>query len=240
MIPVNNILTTYTLTLPSTSEKIKYRPFIEKERKHMLMAIEADSREDSLAAIKSVVSACCENIKVDTLTLFDIEYIFIQLRAKSIGEIVKLNFKCNNITGDLVTDKCGNIMHPEVDISTATVEGLKTDLKIKLSPTFGVKMKYPTLSLFDHIDDVNSPNHIYQLIASCIDFIWDGENIYYTKDYPFQDSLDFIMNLTHKQFMKLEEFFLEIPTVKKTFIHVCPKCKYEHTNTIEGYQSFFI
>lgn len=238
MIPITNAITTYTLKLPSTGKVIEYRPFIEKERKQMLMAIESHNKNDTLAAIKNIAKSCCLNgIDLNTITLFDIEYIFIHLRAKSIGEIVKLNFQCNNVVDN---KSCNNIMHPEVDITTTVVEGLKEDLKIKFTPKFGVKMKYPTLAVFDNISDVEESDYTYKLIASCIDYIWDGENIYYTKDYPFEDALDFIMKLTHNQYIKLEEFFLDIPTVKKTFNHICPKCKYEHTSTIEGYQSFFI
>src|SRR5271167_3119089 len=142
MIPIHNDMPTYTLTLPSTGKTIEYRPFVEKERKLLLMALETNDKIDILKAIKAIIHACCFNTKVESLALFDIEYIFLHLRAKSIGEIMKLNFKCNHISLEHPNSgniPCNNIMHPEVDLTTVIVEGLTHDLKIKFNELFGVK-----------------------------------------------------------------------------------------------------
>jgi hypothetical protein len=236
-IPIQNTPPTYPLTIPSSKKKIRYRPFLEIEKKALLMALESKDSHDILEAIKRVITNCCENIDLDKLALFDIEYIFLHLRAKSIGEIVKLNYRCNNIVDD---KPCGRVMHPEIDITTAIVEGLKDDTKIKLTPKIGVKMKYPTLDLLENLTNVSQIDYVYELIMASIDFIWDGDNIYYAKDYPHEDLMDFLMSLLHDQFKKLEEFVSEIPTVKKTFDVKCTKCGFDHQLTIEGYQRFFI
>lgn len=237
MIPVSNVIPTYPLILPSTGKKLQYRPFIEKERKIMLMALAANNKEDTLEAIKKVIVACCPDINMDTITLFDIEYIFIQLRAKSVGEIMKLKFICHSKFGNA---ECGRVMQPEVDITTAEVVNLRKDLKIPLSPYIGVKMKYPGLGYLENIQEVEKSDYIYALIANSIEFIWEKENIYYVKDYTSDDLMEFIMHLTHDQFKKLEDFVSEIPTVQKIVHHKCDRCGFEHVIKLEGYQSFFI
>ena len=237
MLPINMQLPTYELTLPSNGKKISYRPFVEYERKLLLMAVETKEKKEYLIAIKKIIESCCENVNPENLAIFDLEYIFIHLRAKSIGEIVKLNFRCDNVVEG---KSCGKIMNPEVDLTKVEVEGVRKDLKIKLTPTFGVKMKYPSIEAINISYDITSRNYLYEIILNSIDFIWENENIYYTKDYDKSDILDFIMKLTHDQFTKLEEFIGEMPILRKVLIHKCPKCSFEHTITLEGYQSFFI
>lgn len=237
MIPIKTMYSTYKLKLPSTGKEINYRPFIEKERKLLLLATEANDEKETLNAIKSIISTCCENVNPETIPLFDIEYIFLQLRAKSIGEIIKLNFKCHNEVENKI---CGNVMKHEVDLNTVKVVGLKSDLKIKFDANIGLKMKYPCLSAIDNNIDKNSREYVYNILANSIEFIWEGENIYYIKDYSNEDTMEFIMNLTPKQFGMLEEFIEELPYVNHEFDHNCEKCGFLHKITLEGYQSFFI
>lgn len=228
---------TYTLILPSNNKKITYRPFIEKERKILLMALETKDKNEYLEAIKKIIITCCDSLNPDILPLFDIEYIFLQLRAKSIGEIIKLNFRCDNIING---QHCGKIMHPEIDITNIQVEGMMSNTKITLTPTIGVKMQYPSLNAVNSEYETTSREYFYDVLSKSIEFIWEGNNIYYSKDYPPEDILDFLTKLTPEQFKKLEDFISQIPILRKEFTHNCEKCKFEHHITLEGYQSFFI
>jgi hypothetical protein len=227
----------YNITLPSSGKKVSFRPFLEKERKVLLMAYESNNDKDILDAIVNIIKGCVQSeINVNDLSVVDVEYFFLQLRAKSMGEIVKLNYKCNNeVAGKL----CGNIMTTEVDISQVDIGPSPISSLIKLSPTLSVQMKHPnfivTQKLVQHDKD-----YIYKLVASAIDFVANDKSVLHAKDYPIDDMVEFILGLTPGQFAKLEEYVHNLPVLKKQFSCTCKSCGYVHDITIEGYQSFFL
>lgn len=227
----------FSLTLPDSQKKIEFRPFLEKERKLLLMSLESKVESDIERTVKELIRSCCltPDINVDKMAIIDIEYFFLHLRARSIGEILDLTFECNNITEK---GRCGASFQLNVDINDIKVENLnQKDKKIQLTPTIGVKMNYPHLMTTEKgIDDVE---FLYDVVVACIDYVYDGENIYLAKDYKPEDLYFFVTNLTTDQFKKLESFITNPPTLKKQIPHKCNKCGFEHKITLEGLQSFF-
>lgn len=239
MIPIksNSIYPEYTLEIPSSGKTLTYRPFIEKERKILLIAAESDAKDEILQAIKNILIACCDNIDVNSLTIFDVEYIFLQLRAKSIGETSNLNFRCDNVVEG---KSCNNIMKIEVDLSKIKVENISKENKIKFTDYFGLKMKYPTIDIIKSKYSEKERDYFYYIASKCIEFIYENENIYYMKDYSEEDQIEFIQSLTFNQIEKIEQYVENLPSLKKVIKKRCDKCQYEHEITLEGYQSFFI
>ncbi len=219
-----NIITQpkYTITLPSNKKGVSFRPFLESERKILLMAAESTDELDMVNAVKQVITHCSlTDLDVNKLPIIDIEYFFLQLRAKSIGEIIPMTFKCENVTEE--TGKaCGNIMKMDVNITNLDVINLKTDTKIMITPTVAVKLNYP--SLIETDTPVTSIDYLYELLASCIEYIADAENIYQAKDYSIQDLVHFLLNLTPEQFKKLENFISDTPSLTKSIPIKCSKC----------------
>lgn len=226
---------TYELTVPSTKEKIKYRPFLVKEEKALMLAHQSEDTTAMLDTLKGVIKACTlDKLNVDKLAMFDIEYIFLQLRAKSVGEISELNFTCKQCNDPKARMK--------VDIDLTKIEVTFNDdhtADIQLFEDVGVKMKYPSLQIMNKLKATDDVNAVFDIIIECIDCIYDNENVYAAADQSKQELTDFINNLTQEQFTKLQKFFETMPKLEKTIEFDCPVCKYHHTQTIQGLDGFF-
>ncbi len=217
-----------TCKLPSNGKIIKFRPFLEKERKLLLMVAENkdDNLKDVLDVIKQIATNCIiDKIDINNLAIIDLEYIFLQLRSKSMGEIVPRSFICNN-------NNCNNMMKIDLDLTQVEVTNLDINKVIKISPTISIKMKFPTILSEEFVDD-------YDAITGCIEYVASSEQIYYAKDYNKDDLRDFITHLSLDQFHMLEEFFNNVPVLTTTLKHTCKKCGFNHEIIIEGLQSFF-
>jgi hypothetical protein len=235
----------YEITLPLLQKKVKIRPFRVKEEKILLMAMESEDDAAVLLAIKQIVNNCCvDDMDVDSLPVLDLEYMFLQLRARSIGEIIDLQYRCNNdVDNEGETKKCNNIIKLSfnaLEVEPQTEEGHKKE--IQLTPKLGVVMKYPDFKLVNKIS--NSPNLsdtdvIAKTISGCIDYIFDNDSIYYAKDASEAELIDFVDSLTREQFEKIQEFFDTVPKMKKNLTFKCSKCGYEEELVLEGIQSFF-
>ena len=228
---------TYELVVPSTDEKIKYRPFLVKEEKILLIAMESGKSEDMLQSVKDIVDECTFNkLKLGAMPMFDVEYIFLQIRAKSVGEVSKLKVLCQD---DMKT--YANI---EVDLNDikVQVEDDHTN-KIELSDEMGVIMKYPTIDSFaeNKIDDVNASNML-DVIAVCIDQIYDkkGEEVYDSKDSTRKELIEFVEQLNTKQFADVQKFFDTMPSLRHTITVKNPKTKKESEVTLTGLNDFFV
>jgi hypothetical protein len=226
---------TYELTVPSTKEKVKYRPFLVKEEKALMLAHQSEDATTMLDTLKGVISACTMNkLDVNKLAMFDIEYIFLQLRAKSVGEISELNFSCKQCNDPKAK------MKVEIDLTQLEVTfdpNHVTD--IQLFNDVGVKMKYPSLQTINRLKGGNDVDSVFEIIVECIDCIYDDDNVYAAADQSKQELTDFINNLTQDQFGKLQKFFETMPKLEKTIEFDCPVCKYHHTQTIQGLDGFF-
>lgn len=233
----------YELTLPSNGRKIQIRPFIVKEEKLLLMAVESNDERTIIDTTKQILNNCIvgeQDFNVDKLPFFDIDYLFISLRAKSIGESVDINYTCNNIIPD--RGRCGNVFPAKIDVANCSVIKDETVSKdIRLSGSIIVKMKYPNYTTMKMIlENDNVINKKINIIAGSIEMIQDGENVYTTKDFTKQELIDFIENLTQEQYRRLEHFVDNFPSFVITTEAICPSCGYTHKLEYKDFASFFV
>ena len=236
---------TYELKIPSTGQKIKYRPFLVKEEKILLMAIEDGSIAVMSKAMKDIISACTEGeVKIKDLAPFDIEYFFLRLRGKSVGDTVDLvlhkpaHLTCGEKLKDC-TEKC----EIKIDINDINVDSSEVkDSKIELTDTIGVKLNYPQFEVIQKFTGTNedpSPADIFALINESIEYIWDEDEIYKAKDSTKKEINEFVESLSTGQFQKIREFFDGMPKLRHEITWKCPKCNKEAPQVLEGIDSFF-
>jgi len=220
---------TYTLKLPSSGEIIKYRPFLVKEEKVLLMAAESGDEKEIAIAVNSIIKNCVKDeVDTDSLAVFDIEYLFLNLRSKSIGESVKLIIPCEH---------CENECKVSVNLSDINVE--KTEghnKKIQLTDSIGVIMKYPTFKATETIDIDKDP---LKIINMCIDQVYDSKSVYNTKDSSEEELVEFVDSLNQEQFKKIQEFFETMPKLRKEVDFKCSKCEKENNVVVDRLQDFF-
>ena len=227
---------TYELEIPSTDEKISYRPFLVKEEKILLMAMESGKNEDIINAVKQIVSECTFNkLKVGTMPMFDIEYIFLNIRAKSIGEISKLRLLC--------PDDKKTYADVEVNLEEVQVQvGDDHTNKIELTDSMGMIMTYPTIDSFvdSGIQQINA-NNMTDIIGKCILQIYEnnGEKVYEAKDQTQKELQEFIDQMNTKQFKDVQKFFDTMPKLKHEIRLKNPKTKKVSNVTLAGLNDFF-
>jgi hypothetical protein len=237
--PLPTIVTpTYELELPSTGKKIKYRPFLVKEEKLLVLALETENTKDISTAIKTVLKSCIQSrgVKVESLPTFDIEYLFLNIRGKSVGEDVEVNLIAPD---DEVTEVPVTINIDDIKIK----KDEEHNKKVKLDETLMMEMKYPSLdqfikSNFDFGDEV-SMDQSFDLIASCIDKIYNEEEVWSTADCTKKEVNDFLEQMNSMQFKEIEKFFETMPKLSHSVTFTNPKTKVESTVVLEGLSSFF-
>ena len=230
----------YEVELPLSKKVIQYRPFLVKEQRNLLMAMESKEYSTIEQNIKQVLHNCTltKNIVIDDLPVIDIEFYFIQLRAKSVGEISENKYVCNNTVDD---SECGFVMDVDINLLDITVEK-NPDIKdtIKLNNEFTIKLTYPKFSIVNQAATIeNVDEFAFKMIADSIEYIHDGEQFYYAKDSTPKELIEFLEQLNQDQFEKIEEFFSNLPKLKKDIDIKCKKCGYEHHIEVEGLESFF-
>ena len=237
--PLPKIATpSYELTLPSTKKKIKYRPFLVKEEKLLVLALESDDSKQITTAIKAVLKSCIETrgVKVENLPTFDIEYLFLNIRGKSVGEEVQVNILAPD---DGVTEIPLTIQLDEIEVK----EGEGHDKRIKLDDSLMMEMKYPSLdefikNNFDIKGDVNI-DQSFQLIAGCIDKIFNEDEVWSTADCSRKEVIDFLEQMNSVQFKQIENFFETMPKLSYEIEVTNPKTEVKSTVVLEGLSSFF-
>jgi hypothetical protein len=231
---------TYEIELPVSKKKIKYRPFLVKEQKNLLMAIESNESITIQQNVKDILNNCTitEGINIDKLPIIDVEFYFVNLRAKSVGETVESRYKCNNTVDDR---ECGNIMEKDINLLELKVQMDSTvNPEIQLTNKVSIKMKYPEFGMvqdslkFDDITDIT-----FNMIANSIEYIYDGEQFYYGHEAQPGEMLEFVEGMNQEQFAKVEDFFSKLPKLKETIDLTCSKCGFEHKIDVEGLESFF-
>jgi len=228
---------TYELEIPSTDEKIKYRPFLVKEEKILMMALETKDNTQIVNAVKDIVSECTFNkMNISTMPMFDTEYIFLQIRSKSVGEVSKLKLLCPDGDGKTYADV-------ELDLNEVKVQvGDNHTNKIELTDDMGVIMTYPNISSFAEsgIKDINASNML-DVIGSCILQIYEekGEKVYEAKDQTKKELTEFIESMNTKQFKDIQKFFDTMPKLKHEIKVKNPKTKKESKVTLTGLNDFF-
>lgn len=237
--PLPTIATpSYELELPSTGKTIKYRPFLVKEEKLLVLALESESNKEISNAIKAVLKNCIQTrgVKIESLPTFDIEYLFLNIRGKSVGEEIEVN---------IIAPDDGETAIP-VKIGIDEIKVIKPENhsnKIKLDDTLIMEMKYPSLDEFIKNNfDVNSEMDIdksFELIASCIDKIYNTEEVWASSDVTKKELIDFLGQMNSVQFKDVERFFTTMPKLSHELKVRNPKTKVESTVVLEGLSSFF-
>ena len=231
---------TYELKLPSSNKKVKYRPFLVKEEKILIIALESQNQNDITNAVTDVLKKCIltKGIDVDSLPTFDIEYLFLNIRAKSIGEDIKLTVTCPE---DRETKVPVTVYVDEIKVIKP--KGHTTD--IVLDDNMTLRMKYPSLTQFIEnnfsIDDASESivNKTFKVVADCMDTVYTEEDAWEAKDYTPSERLEFIEQLNSKQYKKVEKFFETMPKLSHTIEVVNPNTKKKGSVILEGLADFF-
>jgi hypothetical protein len=229
-------------TIPSTKQPISYRPFLVKEQKILLMAAESKDSKEIEQATKEVLKACISNIDVETLSTFDIEYLFLRLRSKSVGEKLQLTFHHNG-----GKNKAGNDCDVKTDVNI-NLDEVKVyfnplhNKTINLSDDIVIEMKYPSFEILSKLISSNSDKlqeDSIRIIAECIKTVFKGEEPFSSTDYSVEDRIKFIENLTESQFSQLLNFFTTMPKLLHVVKYKCNGCGQEDEFTLAGLSDFF-
>ena len=224
----------HTLELPSTGEKVKFRPFLIKEQKILMMAQESENETEIADAVMNIIDSCTDGLDARQLPIFDIEYIFLNIRAKSVGEVSAVNLRC--------PDDNETFALTEIDLTEVEVQiNKKHTNKIELTDEMGMIMTYPTLESFkDNSINITASNMI-DVIATCVSQIYDkkGEDVYDAKDSTKKELIDFIEQLNSQQFKEVQKFFDTMPKLTHTVTVENPKTKVKSDVVLTGLNDFF-
>jgi hypothetical protein len=222
----------YEIKIPSNGKTIKFRPFTVKENRILLLASESQSTEQIVLATKQIISLCVQDdIDVESLPMFDIEFLFLNISAKSNGEIVDYIIKCG---------KCEHENPYSLNLLDVTVpvQDSKNNT-IKLSDTIGVVMKYPTINVSDLVQNAeNKTEATNDVIISCIDYVYDSESVFYPKDYTREELVEYIESFTDENLSKINAWFKSIPEVTTVAKFKCKKCDHDNEYEIKGIKNF--
>ena len=235
----------YNVKLLSTGKSLRFRPFTVKEEKLFLMANEGEDLTTVVDTIKQILNNCIlDEFDIDSLPLFDIEHLFLNIRARSIGEVVNLKYKCNNDVLDEETKeekKCNNVV--QIDLNVLDIHPEKQEghtNKIQITEKLGIVMKYPNFETLKKFKVVSEADSIIKMAVNCIDYVYDADKIYYAKDSQEEDLIEFIESMQSKDLEKIKNFFDNMPKVSKDLDFKCGKCGHEEKITVEGMESFFV
>jgi hypothetical protein len=226
----------YELTVPSTGKKVNYRPFLVKEEKVLLLANESKDQKQIINAMRDIITNCTfGEVDVKSLATFDIEYIFLQLRSRSIGETIEVKLKCK---------KCEKDMPISVNINDITIkreEGIQNNIRI--ANNTGIIFNYPNFEALQTLENSNGNNQnteeLLRFIGSCVESIYDEKQVYPAKDYTNKELVEFLESLPQTNFVKIMEFFNKMPYISHTVKPKCEKCGNEETIELRGAQDFF-
>lgn len=224
----------YSITIPSTKVKVPFRPFLVGEQKSMMLSLATQDIDTIVHAIKTIVTACSfDKVDANKLASFDLEYVFLQLRAKSIGETTALTTNCSKCSGDV---------HFKIDISKAEVDfSTQTSNKIQLTPEIGVIMRYPSLEKNIKLSEKTQEQDeiLFETVIDCIESVWNSTEFVNTSDYPRDSLKTFVNSLTVDQMKKLTDFVILMPAVRILTDVTCPHCQENNKILIEGLENFF-
>ena len=224
----------YKVDIPSTGQTVTYRPYLVKEEKVLMMAMESGDNKVIMQATIDIIKSCVyDDIDIDSLAMFDIETLFLALRSKSVGEKVDLNVKC---------EECGEGNEVQVDFDDINTPVVSHDNKqMMLTEDVGVVLKYPSVKEIEKLTDVGdeSIDSAMKMIAACIDSIFDADHVYPASEETPKALNGFVESLNNEQFIKLSEFFTNIPALNSMIEFDCKKCNTPNKQELRGLQSFF-
>jgi hypothetical protein len=224
----------FGLELPSTGKRISFRPFLVKEEKMLLMAAQSEDSLSMIDAVKDVIAACTDDVNVEKIPYFDLEYLFLNIRAKSVGEIVKLEYRHTggvNYQGII----CEAVTPVEINLEQVKVEKLpEHSTKIQLDDKLGMELRYPTIN---DVKQVSEGSDEIEMLAKCVLHVYDEDNIYEPDN--LKDSVNFIESLNSAQFTKIMQFINTMPKLRHSFTYKCKGCGQEDKVSLEGMADFF-
>jgi hypothetical protein len=236
---------TFSIKLPSTGKNVRFRPFLVREQKILLLAQNSEDSNEVYSSVKQVITNCCvdENADIEKLTVFDIEYIFLKLRINSISPELILYFE--GIEGSDCPE-CSKMREVKVDINGAEVvfpeESKEDKIFFDDSKTTGMKLRWPDLAIFDNIQKAQNEDDLESVLSlfwSCIEYTFDGDKVYTKDDMTAKEGVEWIESLPVSVFEKLAAFFKNLPQLQQTVPIKCSKCDFEDSFTIRGLDSFF-
>ena len=235
---------TFELELPSTKEVLSFRPFLVKEEKILLMSLQSGGTEEIVKAIKQIINNCIltpEDFDVNKFPIYDLEYIFLQIRMKSVSDKLKLRFLPRENTD---CEECKKQRIVEADLNDAKVEFKPNHSKtVDLGGGLLLTMRYPGVKVITNFDGTKESTPIdefFKLVWDCIDAVHQGNDTYSTKDSTLAEGIEFLESLKKEQFLKIEEFFKTMPKLKLNVEINCKKCGFKETYPIVGLDNFFV
>ena len=236
---------THDLTLTSTGETIQFRPFLVKEEKLLLMALESNDDDEMMRAMKQLINNCVlSDIDIEKIPLFDIQYIFLQIRCQSVGEEITLRFKHPDDKNSK-DEECTHVQDVKIkltDIKPEAREGHTT--KIELSNDIGVVMKYPNIDMFKTFSDTEGNTEvalelIFDIIIKNIEMIYQKDEVFYAEEHTKEEMHEFLNSLNSGQFNKIRDFFQTMPYLRHEFEYTCDKCGCSENVNLAGVEDFF-
>ena len=235
-LPVINEVPLYKITIPSTQKQVKFRPFVVKEQKVLLMALESQDVEEMIDAMQNTVQACIQDdINVDSLATFDTEYLFTKIRAKSVGEKTDVGIFC---------ESCEHVNEISVNLDDVNVDVSNTSMEIKLNEKYVLGMKYPSYRSMGQIISTadkgsTAANDIFNTALASLDKLFTDDDVIDMNDEPEEERIKFLDNLNPEQFGLVANFAMNMPQLTHNIKFKCEKCEKENDQVIQGIQSFF-
>lgn len=233
-LPVLNVSPKYELTVPSTKKKVKFRPFLVKEQKVLLIAYESQDKKQILQAIIDTIKACVEGLENDELATFDVDYLFTQIRAKSVGEKVNVEIACEH---------CGILNPVEINLEDVKIEVEESSKVVKINDEISLKLKYPNYSQFlanqNFFEATSQSEMLMEIVYSCIESIMTEEENIRVIDEPREEIEKFVESLSSKQFEEISAFVQAMPQLKHQVDINCSSCGKESIRILEGIDDFF-
>ena len=220
----------YDIEVPSTKETITIRPFLVKEEKILLTALEGGDEKEIVKSIKQVMKNCIlSDVEIDNLSFFDFEYIFLMMRSKSVGDVIELNLEHH----------CGETNKVSIDINSIQVQFSEDHSDtIKLNDDIGIKMKYPTISNTDMFTDTNDVNKVFEIMETSIDYVYDSETVY--DEFTKEELKSFLESMDKDQLEKIMDFFSTMPSLEHEIEYTCTNCGEVQKYILRGISDFFM
>ena len=232
-LPKLNATPTHELTIPSSGQKVSYRPYLVKEEKILLLAFESKDEKQAMQAMVDTIVACVnEKLNPKTFTSFDVEYMFTQIRSKSVGETTKINVACS---------ECETMNEQTINLAELKVEVPEINNVIELTDTISVELKYPSFEAFikNYGKDQTETEFSYMVINNCIDAVINGETRISADEVSLKDIKEFVESMNSKQFQSVADYIQSMPTLEKTVEFECTNCSHKNNTTLRGISDFF-
>lgn len=223
----------YTTVIPSNGKEVEFRPYLVKEEKILMIAAETNDQKAILRAVKDVINTCYDEMDINKLAMFDVEYLFLQLRAKSVGETMNVRVKCN------CDEECTALTDVEINVDDIEMTANDVNNEIELTKDVGVVLNYPSMQTVEKSNPEGGVDEMMNVIVDSIQSIYDSEDVYNKDHYSKKELKEFVENLNAQQFAKIAEFYKSLPQLIHEVKFNCIKCEKPNTVELRGLASFF-